>query len=443
MDEIYNRGAKFRPGNPVCRLYYVTTGTWTGEGDLEARRQAVEADLRGLQIFRDVEFICLGAERLQEFYRNTKNAVVREFSFPSRTLLPDIVGVSEAYIGFVSMDDLMNLIQDESGDILGSIFLENVRDWQEYRTPVNDEIRETVVSDHSDRFVVMNNGITMIARNLTSMRGNQFRIEDYQIVNGCQTTNVLFDQRNEQIEKINVPLRIIVTEDEDVIKSIIRGTNRQTKVEDDQFFALTDFAEQLEEYFGAFPDEHKVYYERRSGQYNRENIQNTRIVPHRNLVKLVASIFLEIPHQAARRYSSLREIVGRDIFAKGHKLEPYYVSAYSAYKLDVAFRTGRIDSKLKAARFHILLAMRYLANPAPMPQKNSREMEAYCGTIMRILWDGHGSDELCAKASALIEHVADESFERNDEGGFHRDDIRTQGFTESVIARCGGVKTAR
>lgn len=436
MDEIYKKGAKFRPGNPLCRLYYVTTGTWSGEDDLEARRQTVEADLKEMQIFRDVDFVCLGAEQLQELYRNTKNAVVREFSFAAKTLLPDIVGVNEAYIGFVPMNDFMNLVQDDSGDILGSIFLENVRDWQEYRTPINDEIRETVVSNHADRFVIMNNGITMIARNLTSLRRDQFRVEDYQIVNGCQTTNVLFDQKADVVGDINVPLKLIVTEDEDVIKSIIRGTNRQTKVEDDQFFALTDFAEQLEDYFETFPDEHRVYYERRSGQYNRQNIQNTRIVPHRNLVKLVASIFLESPHQAARRYSSLRESVGRDIFAKGHKLEPYYVSAYSAYKLDVGFRVGRIDAKLKAARFHILLAMRYLANPAPMPRKNAKDMEAYCKKIMDILWSNPKADELCAAAAKLVEEVADSNYTRNEDGGFDRDDIRTQGFTEKVIARC-------
>ena len=436
MDEIYKRGAKFRPGNPLCRLYYVTTGTWAGEGDLEARRQAVETDLKGMQIFRDVEFICLGAEHLQELYRNTKNAVVREFSFPSKTLLPDISGVNEAYIGFVSLGEFMNLVQDDSGEILGSIFLENVRDWQEYRTLVNEEIKETMVSNHADRFVIMNNGITMIARNLTSLRRDQFRVEDYQIVNGCQTTNVLFDQKDQAGGDIHVPLRLIVTEDEQVIQSIIRGTNRQTKVEDDQFFALTDFAEQLEDYFETFPEDHRVYYERRSGQYNRRNIHNTRIVPHRNLVKLVASIFMEIPHHAARRYSSLREMVGRDIFAKGHKLEPYYVSAYSAYKLEVGFRVGRVDSKWKAARFHILLAMRYLANPSAMPHKNAKEMGVYCKKIMDALWDSAEADDLCARAVAIVEEVADSSFQRNEEGGFHRDDIRTQGFTENLIARC-------
>jgi hypothetical protein len=92
-------GTKFRPGNPVCRLYYVTTGTWTADANLEARRVAVEEDLRSMQISRDVQFVCIGADGVQALYRQTKNAVTREFTFASRMLLPEIASVTEAYIG--------------------------------------------------------------------------------------------------------------------------------------------------------------------------------------------------------------------------------------------------------------------------------------------------------------------------------------------------------
>ena len=30
MTEVYNRSSKFKRGNPACRLYYMTTGRWTG-----------------------------------------------------------------------------------------------------------------------------------------------------------------------------------------------------------------------------------------------------------------------------------------------------------------------------------------------------------------------------------------------------------------------------
>ena len=49
--------------------------------------------------------------------------------------------MSDAYIGFVPFAEFLKIIQDESGEILGSIFLENVRDWQQYTASVNDEIR--------------------------------------------------------------------------------------------------------------------------------------------------------------------------------------------------------------------------------------------------------------------------------------------------------------
>ena len=106
-----------------------------------------------------------------------------------------------------------------------------MRDWQDYTAPVNDEIRETVLSSKKDRFEIMNNGITMIARTLRALRRDRFQIEDFRIVNGCQTTHVLFDNREEADDPLLIPIRIVATQDADVIKSIIRGTNRQTKVD--------------------------------------------------------------------------------------------------------------------------------------------------------------------------------------------------------------------
>ena len=110
METLYNKGTRFRPGNPVCRLYYVTAGTWLGDKDLEARRKTVENDLRSLQIFREVSYTCLGAEGVQQYYRQTKNAVTREFTFSNRTLLPEIQGVTEAYIGYIPLSQFISMI---------------------------------------------------------------------------------------------------------------------------------------------------------------------------------------------------------------------------------------------------------------------------------------------------------------------------------------------
>ena len=128
MTAVYTRSSKFKRGNPACKLYYVTTGTWTGDATLEARRKAVIEDLTILSIFRDVEFIPVDGNAIQRLYRESKNSVVREFEFAQRTVVPDIPGVSEAYLGLLPAKEFLNLIQDENGEIVKGIFYENVRD---------------------------------------------------------------------------------------------------------------------------------------------------------------------------------------------------------------------------------------------------------------------------------------------------------------------------
>ena len=256
MAAIYDKSSKFKRGNPACRLYYVTTGKWTGDQALEARRATAISDLTALRVFREVSLTPVGADTLQTLYNETKNSIHREFLFPSRTPIPEVDGVKEAYLGFVAAPAFLKIIEDEDGEIIKSIFYDNVRDWQgESPGHVNAEISQTVRSDHKNKFVLMNNGVTIIARNL-QVTGNKCSIEDFQIVNGCQTSHVLVENEKDVDDTVMVPLRLISTQDEGVIESIIRATNRQTEVKKEQFFAVTEFSKQLERFFAAFPEEH-------------------------------------------------------------------------------------------------------------------------------------------------------------------------------------------
>ncbi|WP_164929046.1 AIPR family protein [Gloeobacter violaceus] len=426
MTAIYKRSSKFNRSNPACWLNYVTTGKWVGDTVLEARRSAVVSDLKGTGLFSKVEFVPVDAEELQRLYRQTKNAVSREFLFTNRTVVPEVPGVSEAYLGFLPVSEFIKLLQDDNGEIIGGLFYDNVRDWQDYNQ-VNSEIKATLESEASDRFVLMNNGVTIIA-NKVQPTGNKFYIEDYQIVNGCQTSHVLFNNRDKLNDRVMVPVRLIGTQDEGITNAIIRATNRQTEVKEEQFFALQEFPKELELYFQSFPDSHKLYYERRSRQYDRLSIEKTRIVVPSNLVKAVAAMFLGEPHRTTRNYGAISSKVSKDIFVKGHKMEPYYTAALCLYKLEYVFRNRRLEPKYKPARFHILLAARMLVNSDPLPQWNSREMERYCNPIMEILWDGVKADELMTRAAAIIDEVAADNF--------HRDNIRTEPFTRKVVERC-------
>ncbi len=245
MAAIYERGPKFKRGNPVCRLYYVTTGKWTGDSQLDARRATAVSDLKSLRLFREVEFVPVDADGIQRLYNQAKNAISREFMFSERTVIPEAPGVTEAYLGLIPVPEFISILKDENGEITKSLFYDNVRDFQDYN-PVNAEIRQTLESETQKRqFALMNNGITIIAKTLRTT-GNKFYIEDFQIVNGCQTSHVLFDQRESLDSTVTVPLRLIATRDESVTASIIRATNRQTELKEEHFLALSDFGKKLE-----------------------------------------------------------------------------------------------------------------------------------------------------------------------------------------------------
>ncbi|HUC66909.1 MAG TPA: AIPR family protein, partial [Stellaceae bacterium] len=208
---IYAQSAKFKRSNPSCFLFYVTTGEWTGDTQLDARRQSGVAELRSESIFSTIEFECIGADILQRLYRQTKNAIERDFTFSSHIVAPEIPGVKEAYLGVLPAKDLLSLITSDDGEIARGLFESNIRDFQGYNQ-VNDAIKSTLDSDHKARFVLMNNGVTIIARVL-QRTAHRFHIEDFQIVNGCQTSNVLFEHRD-NLDDVVVPLRLIASDDE-------------------------------------------------------------------------------------------------------------------------------------------------------------------------------------------------------------------------------------
>jgi len=147
------------------------------------------------------------------------------------------------------------------------------------------------------------------------------------------------------------------------------------------------------------------------------------------MIRAFAATFLEVPHRTIRGYKALKARVGKDLFVDGHRPEPYYVAAFAWYKLEYYFRSQKIETKYKPARYHLLLAARLLANPGALPRMQANEMEGYCGTINALLWDTATADNLFIRAKEAVDEVA--------KGVLDRDTIHSQPFTESLMAVCG------
>lgn len=428
MTAVYSRSGKFTRGNPEVYAFYATTGIWIGDPHLEAKRALKEAEIAGTGggIFKSVELRCIDRGRIQTSYNSLKNAVSREFNFERKAVVPDIPGVSEAYVGILPAPEFIKLVEDEYGQIMKSIFYDNVRDWQDYNE-VNNEIRNTISNDqHQLRFALMNNGVTIIAKTLRST-GNKFFIQDYQVVNGCQTSHVLQQNKDLLSGDVMVPLRLISSTNEEVISGIIKATNRQTQVSEEQLLAVSEFQKDLESYFLTFKDKQSLYYERRSRQYNsRGDIEKVRIVSPTNLIRAFSAMYLAVPHRTLRSYKSILGAVGKEIFAEGHKLELYYAAAFAFYKMEYFFRNGVIDAKYKVARFQILLALKLSTIGVANPPFNSGKAEAKAKELLAILWDDDKSSKAFAVAVKMVEDV-------QKSGSLDRDSVHTEQLTEELL----------
>lgn len=427
MTWIYENSVKFKRGKPVVELAFVTTGVWTGDMYLNAKVNAGRAKLASGGLFQNVHFTAYGADQVQDAYQRSKNNVTVEFAFANKILLPEIAGVSEAYFGVVPAVEYLRLITDPAGNIRKPLFYDNVRDFQGDNA-VNREIKATLQDASArQRFAVLNNGVTVVTRGLTTT-GNKFVITDYQIVNGCQTSHVLFDAVTVIGSDVQVPLKVIATSDEDIINAIITATNRQTEVTAEDLFAMSAFQKKLEALYQSYNDKKKLFYERRSKQYASVNgIEKVRIIGKSMQVRAFAAMFLDEAHRSARYYSDLRAQVGSKIFNDAHKLEPYYASAYAAYKLEYLFRSSQLLPYYKPARFHLLMAFRYVVACTEMPAPTANKMTSYANEISEALWDDEKCVEGFLKAAAAIDSVLDGQ-------PLTRDLVKTQGFTDAVKA---------
>lgn len=435
MNAIYDRSGRFKKGNPLCLLFYFTTGRWTDDRNLLARREAVRRDLDNLNLFRAVKFECIGADRIQQLYRQARNALKTEILFADRTVLPEVPRVEQAYVGVLPAIEYLKLVENDAGEMLGSLFYDNVRDWQEWNA-VNKGMRATLESD-TDRkyFPLLNNGITIVAREVIPT-GNRFVIEDYQIVNGCQTSHVLHEVRDCLTSDVYVPIRLIATDDAEIRNAIITATNRQTEVPDDQLVALSDFPKKLEAYFPTFEGKKRLYYERRSRQYGASaDVVKVRVVDMRTLVRAFVAMFLGLPHRTTRDYRALLRNVGTDIFNKDHRLEPYYTAAYAHYRLESMFRNQSVPPELKPARYHLLYAFRLQVAGLRVPSLASGKIVQFCDALTEALWDDDESRRLFDEAVEHVRAVA--------AGPLDRDNIRTETFTESLLARLRPVAPAQ
>lgn len=391
-DYIYENSISMTRRNPICKLFYVTTGNRVfDDKNLNIIIESSKEDLNNLQLFDKVHIEMVGARELQMLYRKSKEPISATIKFENKVTLPSIPNVKVAYSGFLPFIEFKKIIMNEEGQVK-PVFEDNIRDYLKTDDNlVNKDIRETITSSESQFFSILNNGVTVVAEKFNGPPGNEFTITNYQIVNGCQTSHVLYEFRDlNTISNINIPVKIIVTEDDDIKSKITHATNNQTAVKIEQLEALNNFQKNLEDFYNAmcsFDTNVNLYYERRTNQYRNLNIADYSIITIENQIKSFASMFLNEPHLVSGSYGKLTKNLEEFFFKADHKYHPYYVSALAYFILENYFNKGFIPNDLWRFRYHFLMLIRIKVLGKKVPFLSSNEIEKNSEQLKDVLLD--------------------------------------------------------
>ena len=385
--ELINQSHKLE-NNPTCYMYYVTLGNYNNDNNTEAQKNKIINKIQEQRVFGNISFHYIDHNNIQNEYKKIDQKISKTFTFSNRTLLPEIDNVDEAYIGVIPVTTIIDLVE-ENGELISSIFYDNVRDFQGFNR-INEEIKNTIEDNKLKyAFSILNNGITIVAEKMNSSRDN-VTITNYQIINGLQTSRVLLEAKSELNIKMYVPLKLIITQDETLISKIIRSTNRQTEVKEEDLIAYSDFQKKLEDYFKTFEEPNKLFYERRSKQYNNSIVNSKYIIDKSTLIKVMGSFYFERPNQATRYFGALFKEFGNQLFKDNHRLSPYYTASLIYNKLENLFRNGSIDKKYRKIRYFILMMIRFeykLRNGKDYDSLDSKKTENYCKELLLKLND--------------------------------------------------------
>ena len=368
---------------PICSLYYVTLGLNENDQNVLAKIADIVKNIKSENLFSRVTFELDGAIEIQEKYKTIGQTIEKAFEFPNRVTLPIIDNVKESYIGVVDTTSIIELMTDSKGELLSHVFYDNVRDYQG-DNKVNNEISKTIQSSYKDSFSILNNGITIVAESLQTTR-DTFTITNYQIINGCQTSHVLFENKEYLDDTVQVPIKLVISDEEDLTSRIIRSTNRQTEVKEQDLLAFSNFQKRLEDFYKTFTGDERLFYERRSKQYNNGSVERKRIIDKTTQIKAMASMFYDKPNMATRFFGALFQEFGNKLFQDNHNMYPYYVASFAIYRVESLFKLKKIDKKYKKIKYHILTMLRHEINPISCPPFESKKSRIYCENIFKVI----------------------------------------------------------
>lgn len=329
----------------------------------------------------------INEEKLYAIAKSNRKEYPATLEYQDSIVFKRIEDAGQVYVVLCSADSLVSILTNEDGLIRANIFDDNVRDYQG-DTDVNQEM-EATLSDNPANFVLFNNGITIVCDKLES-KNKELIIRNPQIVNGCQTCNSLYrvKRKGKDLSQVQVIVKVIEATKPEVTQGIVKGTNRQNIVYEEAFETIRRYHKELEDFFNIMQTEGfcKVYYERRSKQYARNNtIKPYQKVSFRVLIQSMVAMYMNHVETSHRHESKLISDYKDKLFVEGQSYYPYYVAALLASNLEYIMKQNPSLNDMKPYKMHLLFLVQELSM-GPAPDINDKDrIEEYCKRLLKVL----------------------------------------------------------
>ena len=259
------------------------------------------------------------------------------------------------YVALVELNEYFKFLT-EDGSLRRYIFEGNVRDFQG-KVEVNEAIRATLEDDKSPQFWWLNNGVTIVCCE-ARMMNQRFYLDEPLVVNGLQTSMVLFNHLSSKRKRRNARrlllVRVIQTTVPAARDRVIRSTNSQTSVPAASLRATDEVQRDIERYFSSAG----WFYDRRKNYYRNQGKPADKIISIPYLAQAMMAIGLRQPADARARPSSLLkdEKNYMRVFDADLDLGIYLWAAKTQKSMDAFLRSERAATTAEERtnlRFHL------------------------------------------------------------------------------------------
>lgn len=381
---------------PTVRIYFCTSGVYSEEKEISASFKIIEETCRKSDLFGKIEVNPLGRSELMKLWRSINDKSEATLELINFMGINEMPGIPQAYITTVKAKEFIKKVaMDDEQKIREEVFDENVRAFLGAENPVNQDITSTILSDKAKQFAVLNNGVTIIAPEVTLTPSKKsIYIANYQIINGCQTTNTLYNNYDNLTDAVELVVKFIQSSEVDIAIDIVTATNNQSKVENSSFYSLRDKTRLIHKFFEiqrGFDEREQIYFERREGEYRNQPIKTTKIYDIVELARCFLSVFKQRPHNAAMYVKKVLNESKDVCYLDSDNEIAYYTSAYICYKYNTLINGRKNNSnKYNKLRWHVAMLYPWVVNKGlNTPAPNSNDVSKFCNKIIKTLTNDH------------------------------------------------------